>query len=165
MSLLNNYQKLQTKLKDNKITWLQNIHQQKLAVETVKIDNQKSWQWLNDFEPIQGWLQTLDKVNTFTEQVANLSDSDDRIISGECINKQGQSLHIRQQGSQLIMTTYTPNTGKDYLYAQHNHQLAKNGKPSEQQASYQIYWNPKNTAQPEYSRFIGFTDIKTKGKK
>lgn len=162
-NLLKYYQELtETLKKELKIGWAKNIQQESLEVSNQLISIEQIVTKIQQFAPSQGWLQTLDSVLIINIDDTIQTTANYPIINGELINQQGQSLHIRQQGSQLSLTLYSPIKEPDeknekaetLLSAKYNQLIQTKGIPNGQQATYKVYWDMQDTKQPKYSRLI-----------
>ena len=159
MKTLQNYQKIQQALKKDGISWLKDLKEETLNIESELIEIKTANQILNEFKATQGWVQTLDKVSIINKDKA-IQDQG-IIINAELVNQQGDSLHLRQQGKQLRKTIYKQaTTGEKLIYTQAK-QVIEHLEAKNYTALYQVYWNPKNTQQPKYSRLIDITNKPT----
>lgn len=149
MNTIELYQQIKQNVKAD---WMSDLKEEALTTISETTDSHQAWTKINEFSPIQGWIQTLDKtglVNDFNKQ-----DEGDIILSAEMINNQGQSLHIRPANKgHLSITTYLME-GNTFFYTETSHQV-KLGKQTGI-ASYRLYWSQNNTfaTQPEFSRLI-----------
>jgi microsomal dipeptidase-like Zn-dependent dipeptidase len=149
MKTIELYQQIKEKIKAD---WMSELKEEALTIKSETIDINNIWTKINEFSPIQGWIQTLDKtglVNDFNKQ-----NEGDIILSAEMINNLGQSLHIRPANKgQLSITTYLME-GTTFFYTETGHQI-KLGK-QRGIASYRLYWSQNNTfaTQAEFSRLV-----------
>ena len=161
MNVQNVYNDIKASLKAD---WMSELQTETLAVKpTADCDNDQAWSKISDFQPTQGWIQTLDKVHLIEN--AQMPNSDDQIISAELVNAAQQSLHIRPASKgRLTVTRYTSGQGDSYYVTQTLHQIkhvtkTENGIQTHTgNAVYQLYWPTNQTqTQPAFSRLVEIT--------
>lgn len=141
--------------------WMKNLMAESIEVISKQIPNSELEKEITKFAPTQGWVQTLNEVTLFTNQLPKGT-----IQSAEFINAKGDSLHIRPAGNQSIVTEYKKDQGKNYICGKYKQAISVSGlDDGQKEAYYKVYWNENDTKQPKYSRFISIKDIPNKEKK
>ena len=142
--------------------WMPTLEQESLSVSTETVQNNQAWSKIALFEPTQGWIQTLDRVNAV--DVFNPAQEQEPILSAEMINAKGQTLHIRPANKDNVtLTTYTTEGETLYFYTETSHQIKLQKQTSN--AQYRLYWPQSNPISPahkdqpprqaQFSKFIG----------
>lgn len=138
--------------------WMKPLFEELLDVNVELINNTDVASKINAFKPTQGWVQTLDEVVIYAESLPKGS-----IQSAEFINVEGNSLHLRAAGSKTLITEFTKGQGAPLICAKYKQFISLKGEADgKQQAYYKVYWDPEDTKQPKYSRFVS---IKSEDKK
>lgn len=138
-----------------KHTWMRPLETQRLCVEQSQVTQQELTQTLQAFDPKQGWLQTLDKVQVIQ---GNLNvDENDWIESGELINGNGDSLHIRPANGKKLNCIEMKNdeSSEEYFVSTTQHQIKHKTVKGIGTATYQLYWSSKElNTQAQFSRLV-----------
>jgi len=158
MNLTNAYNQIKAELNAQ---WMSEPTTESLQVTSNShCQNDQAWSKIRDFQPKQGWIQTLDEVHLIEN--GQLPKNEDNLISAELVNANNESLHIRPSSrGQLSLVHFTPNQGQSYYVIQTAHQI-KHGKKNGT-AHYKLYWqfNTPQT-QPALSRLIEINQLEKK---
>lgn len=155
MNLQNVYNTIKKSLNAD---WMSELKSEKLTVNTTTdFDIDQAWSILKDFQPTQGWVQTLDKVQLIEK--GQMLEIDDHLICAELVNADNESLHIRPASKgKLNLVRFTSGQGESYYVTQTSHQI-KHGKQTGQ-ATYGLYWQTNSqSTQAKFSRLLAI-DIK-----
>lgn len=161
MSIQQAYNDIRQALQKEGVSWLPELKIENLALASEQLDNHQAWSMIKDFQPAQGWVQTLDKVHLIEN--GELQTTDDHLISAELVNAANESLHIRPANKgKLSAVRFTPGQGDSYYVTQASHQIKHTTKKEEKNiivsgtAHYQLYWQASTyQTQPAFSRFVG----------
>ena len=161
MSIQQAYNDIRQTLQKEGVSWMPELKTENLALTSEQLDNHQAWSLIKEFQPTQGWVQTLDKVHLIENDT--LQTTDDHIISAELVNAANESLHIRPANKgKLSAVRFTPGQGETYFVTQASHQIKHTTKKEEKkitlngEATYQLYWPANQTqTQPAFSRFVG----------
>lgn len=138
-----------------KYAWMRPLETQKLSVVTSQVTQEEFVQKLQAFAPQQGWLQTLDKVQVIQGKLE--LDENDRVESGELINANGDSLHIRPANGKKLHCVEMKNdeSGEEFFVSTTHHQIKHKTIKGIGTATYQLYWNSTEpNTQAQYSRLV-----------
>jgi hypothetical protein len=119
---------------------------------------------LQAFAPEQGWLCFQSVVAEFwrAADLPSPSGQNGVILSGECVNTAGESLHVRQNGrGGWRVTCYRPHAGEKYLYDTVTliaHEPSAQQLHNPKRLRYHRYWKlePNHGMRPFAACFIGF---------
>lgn len=159
MNALTTYETSKGKINQS---WMKTLTTEWLNVEKQTPDN--LWDCITNFQPTQGWIQTLDEILLIQD---NFQPKNDIIQTAELVNKNKASLHIRPVNNQATVFIYTEMQGNEYLSTTYQHDIQhKTINNHTYQASYQVYWDiwdiwdintQDDPRRPiKHSRFIGF---------
>lgn len=143
--------------------WMPTLDQAPLRVSVETAQNYQAWSEIANFQPTQGWIQTLDQINSVDK--FNPEQEKEAIISAEMVNAKGQTLHIRPAfQDKVTVTTYKADGESLYFYTETSHQVKL--KKNTANAQYRLYWPQGKSSsefsedqvlrQPQFSIFIGF---------
>lgn len=163
MSIQQAYNNVREALQEEGINWMTELKTENIASTNQQLDNHQAWSLIKDFQPKQGWVQTLDAVHLIENGQLPQSNNDqqDHLISAELVNAANESLHIRPASKgKLSLVRFTPNQGEIYYVTETSHQI-KHGKHTGN-AHYKLYWDASTPqTQPALSRLI---EINCEGK-
>jgi len=110
---------------------------------------------IKKFQQKQGWLCYQSDVLTLIEG-KELPATEERILYGELVNKDDESLHIQQAGDRWWVTRIKEGNGESCLIKSQCYYISESEK-----AYYHVYWKySDNGYQPDSYRFVGFVDKK-----
>jgi hypothetical protein len=134
--------------------WMAELTIEKLSIQTEKLSQQTVLEKLQVFQPKTGWLQTIDAVTLIEGSTPNLSE-EDWIESGELINANGDTIHIRPAGQNKLHWVKMRSDGNDEYFVTHSSHQIKHRK-KQGIATYKLYWdsNDHNRTQAKFSRSV-----------
>jgi len=180
--LLSVYRKLReirddkTKKRKNKLPEMHlakvEMTRESIPASSPKDENLGPWKRIEKFQPVEGWLGFQSRNYAFTRGEGLPEpdpEEDGELLSAECVNGDGHSLHLRQDGrGAWIATTYIPGSGDAYLCdivlpvvaAPPQGDAAANESRSKTlgRLRYRRYWHidPEHGTRPVAACFIGF---------
>ena len=117
----------------------------KLIARTKPAKMEQVWDEIAAFRPVQGWLCYQSRVAVFTDgNPARPDEQTGCILYGECVDANGQSLHIRQDGNgEWVVVNFSYQDGAEHLVDEVSLIAARNELGS---LKYRRYWQ----LDPEY---------------
>lgn len=142
----------------SKVAGLPPMQLYSLSVIPERFDSAaKAYAQLTKFQPTQGWVGFQSANRFFTDgQVPAMDGDTGLLLAAEAVSANGDSLHIRYDGSgKWIATRHAAATGNDYLADCVEHIASSKGITK---LRYRRFWriDHEHGAEPFAACFIGF---------
>lgn len=142
--------------------WMAPLNTEALSVNSQTLPQDEIFAKLHAFNPVQGWLQTLDKVMLIDVTIPEI-EPDNWIESGELINAEGDTVHIRPANqNKLHFVSMSSQGNTEYFVTEMTHQIKYGSQKGE--ATYKLYWESDNCerTQAKFSRLVNIAFLEKK---